>query len=58
MRSGYTILELLVVTAVISIMIALALPAVQSARNSARQVQCLNNMRNVTLGILQATDSA
>ncbi|HAH45714.1 MAG TPA: hypothetical protein DCM07_12830 [Planctomycetaceae bacterium] len=58
LRSGYTILELLVVTAVISIMIALALPAVQSARNSARQVQCLNNMRNVTLGILQATDSA
>lgn len=57
-RSGYTIIELLVVTAVISILIALALPAVQSARNSARQVQCLSNMRNVSLGLLQATDSA
>ena len=57
-RRGYTIIELLVVTAVIGILIALALPAVQSARNSARQLQCLNNMRNVSLGLLQATDSA
>lgn len=57
-RRGYTIIELLVVVAVISILIALALPAVQSARNSARQVQCLNNMRNVTLALLQTTDSA
>ena len=57
-RRGYTIIELLVVVAVISILIALALPAVQSARNSARQLQCLNNMRNVSLGLLQATDSA
>ncbi len=56
--SGYTIIELLVVTAIISVLIALALPAVQSARNSARQVQCLNNLRNVSLGIIQATDSA
>ncbi|QDT44265.1 hypothetical protein Pan241w_43730 [Gimesia alba] len=57
-RRGYTIIELLVVVAVISILIALALPAVQSARESARQVQCLSNMRNVSLGLLQATDSA
>lgn len=57
-RNGYTIIELLVVTAVISILIALALPAVQSARNSARQLQCLNNMRNAGLGIIQATDTA
>lgn len=57
-RSGYTIIELLVVTAVISMLIALLLPALQSARGSARRVQCLNNMRNVSLGLLQATDSA
>ncbi len=57
-RSGYTIIELLMVVGVISILIALVLPAVQSARNSARQVQCLNNMRNVGLGLIQATDAA
>lgn len=57
-RRGYTIIELLVVTAVISMLIALLLPALQSARGSARRVQCLNNMRNVSLALLQATDSA
>ncbi len=57
-RAGFTLVELLVATAIIGILIALALPAVQSARNSARQLQCLNNMRNVSLGLLQATDSA
>lgn len=57
-HAGYTVVELLVATAVIGVLIALALPAVQSARNSARQVQCLNNIRNVGFAILQATDSA
>lgn len=57
-RAGYTIVELLVSISVIGVLIALSLPAVQSARNSARQVQCLNNMRNVSLGLLQVTDSA
>ncbi|QDV20510.1 hypothetical protein Pan153_51850 [Gimesia panareensis] len=57
-RRGYTIIELLVVTAVISLLVALLLPAVQSARGSARRLQCLNNMRNVSLGLLQATDTA
>ncbi|KAA0134425.1 DUF1559 domain-containing protein [Gimesia chilikensis] len=58
LRAGFTIIELLVATAVIGILIALALPAIQTARSSARQLQCLNNMRNVGLAILQETDSA
>lgn len=57
-RAGFTLVELLVATAVIGLLIALALPAIQTARGSARQVQCLNNMRNVGLAILQNTDSA
>lgn len=57
-KSGYTIIELLVSTAVIGVLMALALPAIQNARNSARRINCLNNMRNVSLAIIQATDTA
>ncbi|QDT97533.1 DUF1559 family PulG-like putative transporter [Gimesia aquarii] len=56
--SGYTIIELLVSVTIIGVLISIALPAVQSARNSARRVHCLNNLRNVSLAILQITDSA
>lgn len=51
-RSGFTILELLVVISIISVLMALILPAIQNARSAARLLQCKNNVKNVSLGII------
>lgn len=50
-RFGFTLVELMVTVAIIGMLVALLIPAVQSARESARRVQCQSNLRQMALSI-------